>query len=178
MDWLVIDVVIEGISMVSNYRDQFKSIVSSGGPELLLEKLREKNAAGMVIDAAAKDHDLEVNRDDARAIIEDFIDALLTIRYSNLSANERELALVETVGGLFDLYLMSSLVLARNWERFSEDQKAEYVEEFAVYFTITYVRRMERYGLGPVELLNAFNDTHGDVVVRTRVTGTQVGNLR
>jgi phospholipid transport system substrate-binding protein len=49
-DWLVIDVVIEGISMVSNYRDQFKSIVSSGGPELLLKKLKEKNAAGMAID--------------------------------------------------------------------------------------------------------------------------------
>jgi phospholipid transport system substrate-binding protein len=49
-DWRVIDVVIEGISMVSNYRDQFKSIVSSGGPELLLKKLKEKNAAGMVID--------------------------------------------------------------------------------------------------------------------------------
>ncbi len=49
-DWRVIDVVIEGISMVSNYRDQFKSIVSSGGPELLLEKLRAKNAAGMAID--------------------------------------------------------------------------------------------------------------------------------
>jgi phospholipid transport system substrate-binding protein len=48
-DWLVIDVVIEGISMVSNYRDQFKSIVSSGGPELLLEKLKEKNAAGMMV---------------------------------------------------------------------------------------------------------------------------------
>jgi len=52
-DWRVIDVVIEGISMVSNYRDQFKSIVSSGGPELLLEKLREKNAAGMVVDEAS-----------------------------------------------------------------------------------------------------------------------------
>jgi phospholipid transport system substrate-binding protein len=49
-DWRVIDVVIEGISMVSNYRDQFKSIVSSGGPELLLEKLKQKNAAGLVID--------------------------------------------------------------------------------------------------------------------------------
>ena len=48
-DWLVIDVVIEGISMVSNYRDQFKSIISRGGPELLLDKLKEKNAAGMVI---------------------------------------------------------------------------------------------------------------------------------
>ena len=48
-EWRVIDVVIEGISMVSNYRDQFKSIVSAGGPELLLEKLKEKNAAGMEI---------------------------------------------------------------------------------------------------------------------------------
>ena len=49
-DWLVIDIVIEGISLVSNYRDQFKSIVSSGGPELLLERLKEKNAAGMTGD--------------------------------------------------------------------------------------------------------------------------------
>jgi len=49
-EWLVIDVVIEGISMVSNFRDQFKAIVSSGGPELLLEKLKEKNAAGLVFE--------------------------------------------------------------------------------------------------------------------------------
>jgi phospholipid transport system substrate-binding protein len=49
-EWRVIDVVIEGISMVSNFRDQFKAVVSSGGPELLLEKLREKNAAGPVVE--------------------------------------------------------------------------------------------------------------------------------
>lgn len=42
--WKVIDVKIEGISMVSNFRDQFKEVVSSGGPELLLKKLREKNS--------------------------------------------------------------------------------------------------------------------------------------
>jgi phospholipid transport system substrate-binding protein len=45
-DWKVIDVIIEGISLVSNFRDQFKSVVSSGGPELLLKKLKEKNATG------------------------------------------------------------------------------------------------------------------------------------
>ena len=44
-EWRVIDVVIEGISMVSNFRDQFKSVVSNGGPELLLKQLKEKNAA-------------------------------------------------------------------------------------------------------------------------------------
>jgi len=43
--WLVIDVVVEGISIVSNYRDQFKAVLSGGnGPDDLLEKMRDKNA--------------------------------------------------------------------------------------------------------------------------------------
>jgi phospholipid transport system substrate-binding protein len=46
--WLVIDVIIEGISLVSNYRDQFKEVLSNGGPENLLAKLKEKNAAGEI----------------------------------------------------------------------------------------------------------------------------------
>ncbi len=41
--WLVIDVMIEGISFVSNYRDQFREVLGNGGPEHLLERLREKN---------------------------------------------------------------------------------------------------------------------------------------
>jgi phospholipid transport system substrate-binding protein len=48
--WLVIDVVIEGISMVSNFRDQFKQVVSDGGPELLLRKLKEKNATEVALE--------------------------------------------------------------------------------------------------------------------------------
>jgi len=42
--WLVIDVVIEGISLVSNYRDQFKEVLSRGGPDELLQRLASKNA--------------------------------------------------------------------------------------------------------------------------------------
>ena len=49
-EWRVIDVVIEGISMVSNFRDQFKAVVSSGGPELLLKKLKEKNTTDPVVE--------------------------------------------------------------------------------------------------------------------------------
>ena len=41
--WLVIDVVVEGISFISNYRDQFREVLGNGGPEHLLQKLREKN---------------------------------------------------------------------------------------------------------------------------------------
>ena len=44
--WRVIDVKVEGVSIVLNYRDQFKSILSRKGPEGLLETLRKKNAEG------------------------------------------------------------------------------------------------------------------------------------
>lgn len=43
--WKIIDVVIEGISLVANFRDQFRDVIGRGGPVDLLERLREKNAA-------------------------------------------------------------------------------------------------------------------------------------
>jgi phospholipid transport system substrate-binding protein len=45
-DWRIIDVVIEGISLVANFRDQFREVLSREGPEHLLQKLREKSEAG------------------------------------------------------------------------------------------------------------------------------------
>jgi len=41
--WRIIDVVIEGVSLVSNYRSQFAEVLNSGTIEDLLGKLREKN---------------------------------------------------------------------------------------------------------------------------------------
>jgi phospholipid transport system substrate-binding protein len=44
--WRIIDVVIEGVSLVSNFRSQFQDVVANGGPDRLLVLLREKNAKG------------------------------------------------------------------------------------------------------------------------------------
>lgn len=41
-EWLVYDVVIEGVSLVNNYRTQFRSIIASGSYERLVEKIRDK----------------------------------------------------------------------------------------------------------------------------------------
>lgn len=41
--WRIIDVVIEGISLVSNYRSQFAEILNSGTIDDLMVKLRDKN---------------------------------------------------------------------------------------------------------------------------------------
>jgi phospholipid transport system substrate-binding protein len=41
--WLVIDVIIEGVSLVSSDRSQFAEILGRGGPSELLKQMREKN---------------------------------------------------------------------------------------------------------------------------------------
>ncbi len=40
--WRVYDVVVEGVSLVNNYRAQFRSILANKTPESLLETLRKK----------------------------------------------------------------------------------------------------------------------------------------
>ena len=42
-EWKIIDVVIEGVSLVSNYRSQFKEVLNGGSIEDLLARLRDKN---------------------------------------------------------------------------------------------------------------------------------------
>ena len=44
--WKVYDVIIEGVSMVKNYRTQFREIISKDSPEKLLEILRKKVKKG------------------------------------------------------------------------------------------------------------------------------------
>jgi phospholipid transport system substrate-binding protein len=41
-DWKVYDVVIEGVSLISNYRTQFRDILGNNPPEKLMETLRKK----------------------------------------------------------------------------------------------------------------------------------------
>lgn len=45
-EWRVIDVTIEGVSLVANFRAQFQEIISHDGVAKLIDLLREKNAKG------------------------------------------------------------------------------------------------------------------------------------
>ena len=44
--WRVYDVVVEGVSLINNYRTQFKDILLNNPPESLLETLRKKVGKG------------------------------------------------------------------------------------------------------------------------------------
>jgi len=43
--WRGIDVIIEGVSLVQNFRAQAQEIVTSEGPDALIQRLRDKHAA-------------------------------------------------------------------------------------------------------------------------------------
>lgn len=49
--WRVIDVKIEGVSLISSFRSQFKEVLSRGGPEEVLRRLKEKTKAARPADS-------------------------------------------------------------------------------------------------------------------------------
>jgi phospholipid transport system substrate-binding protein len=42
--WKIIDIIIERVSLVANFRSQFQDILGGGAPDKLLQVLRDKNA--------------------------------------------------------------------------------------------------------------------------------------
>ncbi len=108
----------------------------------------------------------------ARAVIAVTIDEVLAVlRDRSVPTEDRIRSIEKIVYGRFDLEVMSRLVLARNWKRFSEEQKAQYVEEFKRYLTNTYGNRIERYDQQEVEIIGEREEPRGDVVVKTKILG-------
>jgi phospholipid transport system substrate-binding protein len=51
--WKIIDILIESVSLVANFRSQFQEIMSNGGPTRLLQVLHDKNEKGEPLKAPA-----------------------------------------------------------------------------------------------------------------------------
>lgn len=51
--WKIIDIIIENVSLVANFRSQFQEIMSNGGPARLLQVLHDKNVRGETLKAPA-----------------------------------------------------------------------------------------------------------------------------
>jgi phospholipid transport system substrate-binding protein len=108
----------------------------------------------------------------ARAVIAETVDEVLAVlRDKSAPTEDRIRSIEQIVYGRFDLYVMSRLVLARNWKRFSEEQREQYVKEFKLYLTNSYGNRIERYDQQEVEIIGEREEPRGDVVVQTKIHG-------
>ena len=52
--WVVYDVIIENVSMIKNYREQFRDVLAKGSPDSLIERVRAKAAEQAAAKTAAK----------------------------------------------------------------------------------------------------------------------------
>ena len=108
----------------------------------------------------------------ARAVVAETVEEVLVVlRDKSASTEDRIRSLEQIVYGRFDLYVMSRLVLARNWKRFSNQQREQYVAEFKQYLTNSYGNRIERYDQQEVEITGQREEPRGDVVVQTKIIG-------
>ena len=106
-----------------------------------------------------------------RQIVEQTVQKVLTVLRQELPKEERRARLEEIVYDRFDFRTMSRLVLARNWKKFNEEQKQEFVSEYRTYLANSYGARLDRYSGEEVEVVGEREEPRGDVTVLTRVVG-------
>jgi phospholipid transport system substrate-binding protein len=71
----------------------------------------------------------------------------------------------------FHFDTVSRLVLGRDWRRFSEPQRQEFMQEFRTLLSRSYGERINRYEQEKVEILKVHDEPRGDVTVVTRIQG-------
>ncbi len=107
-----------------------------------------------------------------REVIEQTVEGVLAVlRDPTLGQGDRRAAIEAIAYERFDFTTMSKLVLARNWKRFSAEQRDEFLREFKNYLANAYGDRIDRYEQEEVEIVGEREEPRGDVMVRTRIVG-------
>jgi phospholipid transport system substrate-binding protein len=71
----------------------------------------------------------------------------------------------------FHFETVSRLVLGRDWRRFTEAQRQEFMVEFRLLLSRSYGERINRYEQEKVDILKVRDEPRGDVTVVTRIRG-------
>jgi phospholipid transport system substrate-binding protein len=108
--------------------------------------------------------------DGPRAVVTEITDQVLgVLRASELSTDEKRERIERIVYAHVDFDTVARLVLARNWQRFSPAQRAEFVEQFKQHLSHTYGRNVETYRNERVTIVGDRAEVRGDWTVQTKV---------
>ncbi|MFP6639881.1 MAG: ABC transporter substrate-binding protein [Myxococcota bacterium] len=113
-----------------------------------------------------------------RAVAEKTLDQVLhVLNQREMSSAARIAEIEKIVFDVFDFSTMSKLVLARNWKKFSDPQRREFVGEFKLYLSRTYGARINRYEQTDIEVYGSRIEPRGDVTVLSRAVGGQFDDI-
>jgi phospholipid transport system substrate-binding protein len=110
---------------------------------------------------------------DARAFVQQTIDSVLVILRNKSIPLETKKTDVESIAyQSFDFTLMSRLVLARNWEKFSPKQQTDFVDAFKKHLSATYRDTLNTFRDENIAIVGSRTESNGDVTVMTVVKGS------
>jgi phospholipid transport system substrate-binding protein len=114
---------------------------------------------------------------DAQATLETTVEqALAILGNGQLDPGARREKVTALAEQRFDFELMARFVVARDWKRFTDTQRAEFTAEFKKHLAATYGEQLEAYSEERVEFGTARVERNGDVTGATRVIGGAAGD--
>jgi phospholipid transport system substrate-binding protein len=109
---------------------------------------------------------------EARSFVQQTIDTVLGIlRNAKIPLEEKKNRVESIAYERFDFELMSRLVLARNWQKFSDKQKRDFVDAFKKHLSATYRDTLNTFRDESIEIGASRVEKNEDVTVMTIVTG-------
>jgi phospholipid transport system substrate-binding protein len=110
---------------------------------------------------------------EARSFVQQTIDTVLGIlRNAKIPLEEKKNRVESIAYERFDFELMSRLVLARNWQKFSDKQKRDFVDAFKKHLSATYRDTLNTFRDESIEIGSSRLEKNDDVTVMTIVTGS------
>jgi phospholipid transport system substrate-binding protein len=109
---------------------------------------------------------------DARAFVQSTIDQVMGIlRNASIPLDTKKTDVEQIAYDRFDFALISRLVLARNWDKFSPQQKSDFIDAFKKHLSATYRDTLNDFKNETIVIANARAEQNGDVTVMTLVKG-------
>ncbi len=107
---------------------------------------------------------------DARASVEATIDEVMRILHDDVMTLENKKDHVEAIAiENFDFDVISRLVLARNWRKFNDTQRADFAEAFKHHLSATYRDTLDNFSDETITVESSRSERNGDVTVKTVV---------
>lgn len=110
---------------------------------------------------------------DARGFVQGTIDQVMGIlRNASIPLDAKKDDVEQIAYQRFDFDLISKLVLARNRERFTPQQKSDFIDAFKKHLSATYRDTLNNFKDESIAIVSSRPEKNGDVTVMTVVKGS------
>src|SRR5208283_5855049 len=113
-----------------------------------------------------------------RTVVQVKAQKVVEILNSGASDDEKIRRLEEVAYATIDFDTVCRLVLAKNWKKFTPEQRQQFQGEFKRAFTVSYGRRIGQFGQEKVIILGERQEPLGDATVQSRIVGGKAGDTK